>query len=114
LHEYSITEEIVNIVSKRAEEENLRNVTEITVVVGDRTGFIGDSIRLYFEVLSEGKICENAHIKIIPIKTQFKCNSCRKNYEKTKNFLCPFCNSEGKPTKIGTEFYIKEISGQKS
>jgi hydrogenase nickel incorporation protein HypA/HybF len=80
------------------------------LVVGELSGFIGDSIQLYFDIIAKGTLAENAELTIQYIKPKLKCKSCQKLFEREKfSFQCPFCGGEGLPSEIGKEFYIENI-----
>lgn len=110
MHEYPITEQIIKIASEKAKENNARSVTRITLVVGEYSGFIGDSIQMYFDIISKGTICEGAILDMENIKAKWKCPACDIYYiRKPLSFACPECGQDGEPTSIGKEFYVKNI-----
>jgi hydrogenase nickel incorporation protein HypA/HybF len=110
MHEYPITCEILRLAEEKARAEGASAVTEISLVVGERSGFIGDSIKLYFDIIAEGSIAEGAEIKFTPVETKLKCASCGKLFKRAPfSFACPSCGGDGEPTDIGKEFYIKDI-----
>jgi hydrogenase nickel incorporation protein HypA/HybF len=79
-------------------------------VVGDYSGFIGESIQMYFDVISEGTLCEGAKVNIERVKPKLQCSQCGTYFErKPFSFACPACGGEGRPTEIGKEFYIDSI-----
>ena len=67
MHEYPVTLEIVRIAEKTAREKG-GLVKAIHLVVGEDSGFIGESIQMYFDVISEGTLCEGARLTIRDIK----------------------------------------------
>lgn len=110
MHEYPITRRIVEIAEEYARKEHADKVVAINLVVGTYSGFIGESISMYFDVLSEGTLCEGATIHIKDVRPQLKCRSCGRHFEKKPfSFECPSCGGEGGPTEIGKEFYIESI-----
>lgn len=110
MHEYPITQQIIKIAAKRCNDAGADTVKKITVVVGDYSGFVGESIDMYFKVISEGTICEGAEIAIERVEPKLKCASCGELFKrKPMSFACPNCGADGEPTEIGKEFYIKEI-----
>lgn len=110
MHEYPITEQIVKIASDKAKENNARSVTRITLVVGEYSGFIGESIQMYFDVISKGTICEGAILEMENVKAKWRCPVCDITYtRKPLSFACPECGQDGEPTTIGKEFYVKNI-----
>jgi Zn finger protein HypA/HybF involved in hydrogenase expression len=57
MHEYPVTLEIVRIASEAAQKEK-GHVAAINLVVGEESGFIGESIQMYFDVIAKGTLCE--------------------------------------------------------
>lgn len=110
MHEFPITQQIIKIASEAAQKNNSEKVEKIILVVGDYSGYISDSIQMYFDIIAEGTHCEGATLNIIRIKPKLKCDFCQQLFErKPYSFDCPKCNGPGSPTQIGKEFYIKEI-----
>lgn len=109
MHEYPVTLEIVRIAENTAREKG-GTVKAIHLVVGEDSGFIGESIQMYFDVISEGTLCEGALLTIKDIKPLMKCDSCGHLFERKRfSFTCPFCGGDGSPTDIGKEFYIESV-----
>ena len=110
MHEYPITQQIIKIAEDHAREAGAVKVSAIHLVVGDYSGFIGESIQMYFDVISEGTLCDGAKIEITRVKPKLKCEKCGTYFErKAFSFTCPLCGGEGGPTEIGKEFYIDSI-----
>lgn len=112
MHEYPITEQIVKIAEKHAAEASASRVTLIKLVVGDYSGFVGESIKMYFDLIAKDTLCEGADITFERVKPKVKCNVCGELFErKPLSFDCPKenCNGLGEPTEIGKEFYIESI-----
>ena len=110
MHEYPITQRIIEIADEYAVKNNASEVKVIHLVVGDYCGYVASSIELYFELIAEGSACEKARLDIERVIPKLRCNSCNQLFErKPFSFECPYCNGEGSPTEIGQEFYIKSI-----
>ena len=109
MHELPITEQIVELCSRRAEQLRGR-VKRVRLVIGLDSGFVGESVQMYFDVLSEGTLCEGALLDVEGVKPQLRCRECGGHFERRPfSFVCPKCGGEGEPTDIGKEFYIKDI-----
>lgn len=109
MHEYPVTLEIVRMSEKTAREKG-GIVKAIHLVVGEDSGFIGESIQMYFDVISEGTLCEGALLTIQDVKPKMKCDRCGCLFERKKfSFTCPRCGGDGSPTDIGKEFYIESV-----
>lgn len=110
MHEFPITEQIIKIAEERAIQAEAVRVTKVSLVVGDYSGFIGESIQMYFDIISKGTLCEGAVIEIERVKPKLQCGSCGAYFERQPmSFQCPHCGGEGGPTEIGKEFYIDSI-----
>ncbi|NLL04999.1 MAG: hydrogenase maturation nickel metallochaperone HypA [Clostridiaceae bacterium] len=110
MHEYSITQQIVKIAEENAISNGAIKIERISLVVGELSGFIGESIQMYFDVLSKGTLAEGAIVDITYVKPQLKCSKCNSFfYRKRFSFECPQCGGMGLPTEIGKEFYVKDI-----
>ena len=51
MHEYPITQQIVKIAEEHAKEQGASAVSKVCLVVGEQSGFVGDSIQMYFCLL---------------------------------------------------------------
>ena len=110
MHEYPITEQIIKIASRHCQEAGAEKVTEINLVVGEYSGYIAESIRMYFDLISKDTDCEGAKINIANVKPKLRCSKCGELfYKELLMFECPLCGGEGNPSEIGKEFYIDSI-----
>jgi hydrogenase nickel incorporation protein HypA/HybF len=111
MHEYPITESIIKTAEKHGRKARASRVESITLVVGEQSGFIGDSIRMYFDIIAEGTLCAGAELIIKPVKARLKCPACGTLfYREPLSFACPACGADGGPTESGKEFYIESIT----
>ena len=76
MHEYPITQRIIEIADEYAVKNNVSEVKVINLVVGDYSGYVASSIELYFEIIAEGSACEKAKLHIERIVPKLKCSSC--------------------------------------
>lgn len=114
MHEYPVTLEIIRLAEKAARDQGADKVELISLVIGDLSGYVGDSVRMYFDEISKGTACEGCELKIERIEPKTQCSSCGKLFKrKLFSFECPYCGGEGHPTNIGTEFYIDYIEVKK-
>lgn len=110
MHEYLITQRIIEIADEYAMKNGADEVKAINLVVGDYSGYVAGSIELYFEIIAEESMCRNAKLNIERIVPKLRCCRCNELFERRPfSFECPFCQDEGSPTEIGKEFYVKSI-----
>lgn len=115
MHESSVTEALLGIVSgKLAEMEAggkkpLRCLS-VSIVVGENTGYVGESIQFYFDRYAKGGPCEGAKILVEYVKPKLKCPSCGSLFERKRfEFACPSCGTDGVPSGIGDEFHVSSM-----
>ena len=107
MHEYSLAQSIFCSVTEHA---GGAKVTQIELVIGESSGILGESLRMYFDIFAENTLCAEAMIKIETVKPKLKCKICGILFvRKPFSFECT-CGGEGEPTEIGREFYIKSIT----
>jgi hydrogenase nickel incorporation protein HypA/HybF len=110
MHEYPITQRIIEVADEYALKNGAVEVKAINLIVGDYSGYVASSIELYFEIIAEGSLCSKAKLNIERVVPKLKCSKCGELFErKPFSFECPYCKGEGIPTEIGKEFYIKSI-----
>ncbi len=64
MHEWHITEELLDNVCAQAKENRINKVTKIQVVLGEDSLVTADSLRFCFQLLSEETIAREAVLEI--------------------------------------------------
>ena len=64
MHEWHITEELVNTVCAQAKENQINKVTKIRVDLGEGSHITDESLRFCFQLLSEKTIAREAVLEI--------------------------------------------------
>lgn len=94
MHEFGITENIMSIVLSHGEKEGAKKVIKIYLKIGEMTQIVDDSIRFYFEQLSEGTIAEGAELIVENVPVRVRCSKCGTEKEAADyNFTCPSCGT---------------------
>ena len=69
MHEYPATQQIIKIAEEACRNAGAERVIKISLAAGRNCGFAGESIDMYFSVISEGTLCEGAAIEIVPAES---------------------------------------------
>lgn len=110
MHELPLVQSIIGKASEHARHHNGLGVQSIALVVGDGTGYVPESIQMYFDIAAAGTMCEGAQLLVRRVKPLLRCAACGREFaRKPFSFDCPDCGGEGNPTETGKELYIEEI-----
>lgn len=110
MHEYSLTKQIVKIVCDAALNHQAQGVNSVSLVIGDSTGIIPESVQMYFDMIAADTVAAGAKLNIKTVETKMYCPQCRKDFIKPRfSFECPDCKALGTPTGIGSEFYVESV-----
>ena len=113
MHEAAVVEGLVKLVAAKAEELDARSVTRISLVVGELTGYMEESLRFYLGIFAKGTRLDGAELSVTYVKPKLRCPTCDLLFERPRySFDCPGCGTAGVMTKIGSEFYVESIDAE--
>ncbi|HNT55833.1 MAG TPA: hydrogenase maturation nickel metallochaperone HypA [Anaerolineaceae bacterium] len=110
MHELSVTESILNIASRHAEQAEARVVTDIHIVVGKLSSIVDDSVQFYWDLISEGTICAGAKLHFQRVPARLACQDCGTEFQLEAELIpCPHCGSVHIKVLTGEEFWLDSI-----
>jgi len=110
MHEFWVTENILDIALKEAEKAQARKITKINLVVGELTGFAPDCIEFYFDTMSKNTIAEKASLQFELTPAQLRCRDCSSVFEpKEGGWQCPKCHSQSVEITGGRDLYLASM-----
>ncbi len=110
MHELPVTEQVVEIVLDHARKAKAERVVKVNLVIGELTGFVGESIQFYFDMLSKGTEAEKASLSVSRIPAKAKCQHCKKEFNPGgMNWVCPDCGGPIEEILGGRECYVESI-----
>jgi hydrogenase nickel incorporation protein HypA/HybF len=110
MHELSITENILNIATRHAQQHGASRVTDLYLVIGQLSSIVDDSVQFYWDMISEDTICAGAALHFERIPAQLNCLDCLHTYTITAGLtLCPQCGGAHVQTVSGEEFRLESI-----
>lgn len=111
MHELPVTESLLEITLRHAQEANARCVTDLYLVIGQLSSIIDDSVQFYWDIVAQNTIAEGARLHFRRIPIQMLCLECQKSFTPTDNeFTCPDCHSSRVKVTAGEEFYLESIN----
>ena len=110
MHEASAAEALVKMVSAEAAARKAARVSRISLVVGEATGYMRESLEFYVAASARGSLAEGAILEIRYVRPLVRCPSCGLEFKRRRfSFECPDCGCQGVMTKAGSEFYIDSM-----
>ena len=110
MHEMAMAEGIMDIVKDYAEKNNATKVHTISLLIGEMTGVVIDSLEFCFKALSKGTVAENAEIKLKNVPLIGHCNDCNwQGHIENYNFFCPQCKSGHMDIISGRELRVEYL-----
>jgi hydrogenase nickel incorporation protein HypA/HybF len=112
MHELPVVLDIINVMKEEAKKRNFHRITKITLVIGELSSIVDESVQMYFEVAAKDTPCAEAALVFEHRPAMLKCLSCGKEFPHERSFNCPFCGGDSSLVRgTGTEFYIKSFDG---
>ena len=110
VHEYPLVKAIIKTAEEHAQANGASKVRRITLVVGDQSGYVPDSIQMYFDLIAGDTLCAGARLDVRRVKPKLRCPNCGQLFERRPfRFDCPACGVDGEPTDVGRELLIESI-----
>lgn len=110
MHELSVTQSILEIALRHAENAGAERITDLYLVIGQLSSIVDDSVQFYWDIIADGTIAVGATLHFSRIPAQMRCTNCAHlfalDYE---SFACPVCKSLSVQLISGNEFYLEGI-----
>lgn len=112
MHEISLVENIIDIVSAEMRKYNITKVNNIKLRIGEMSHVVPDALIFAFGTMSKDTSLEDAELIIERIPTSGRCNSCNTEFV-MKDILeiCPKCGGTRIDIISGKELEIAEFEG---
>jgi len=106
MHELGITQEIIAIVSERAQGASVKR---IVLEIGKLSAVLPDAVRFCFDLCSEGTPAQGAQLEIIETPGRARCRQCAADVVLERPFGQCACGSTDLEWLAGEELKIKEM-----
>jgi hydrogenase nickel incorporation protein HypA/HybF len=114
MHELSVTESVLEIACKHAEQAQATRVTDIHLVIGRLSSIVDDSVAFYWDIISKDTLCENAQLHFKRLPAELVCLDCDHKYQLEDELMpCPNCGSPRIRVLSGDEFNLESIEIQR-
>jgi hydrogenase nickel incorporation protein HypA/HybF len=110
VHELAVTESILEIALRHAQQAGAARVTHLHLVIGQLSSIVDDSVQFYWDFVAKDTLAEGAQLHFERIPTQMQCEACGASYAPTEEGLaCPSCGSTRVKVIAGEEFRLDSI-----
>ena len=110
MHELPITQSLLDLAIKHAEEAGGGKITDLYLVVGKLASVVDDSVQFYWDIISEDTAAEGAklHFRHTPLKIE--CLDCGAVFEPEEfSYTCNTCSGFRVRVAGGDEFHLEAI-----
>lgn len=110
MHELSIAQSLIELVSDHAAKEGAHRVRTIYIRLGELSGF-RRALYFCFDRVAQGTMCENACLSIEDVPLTVHCDHCDeiKRPGARYNFRCPTCGMPTPKVVTGREMQVTAI-----
>ena len=111
MHELSIANSILEIVTEVAEKEGALTVKVIHLEIGELSCVADAALNFAFEVAREGTLAEHAELAIHRHPVKVRCTPCDKvvALKSTQSFRCPECDTPTAEIVSGRELEVSRV-----
>jgi hydrogenase nickel incorporation protein HypA/HybF len=114
MHELAVTESILNIAVKHAQQAQASRVTDLYLVIGRLSSLVDDSVQFYWDLITENTVCQGAKLHFQRIPAQLICLDCDQEYTLEGELTpCPNCQSVRVKVTAGDQFWLDSIEIEK-
>lgn len=110
MHELPVTQNILEIALRHAEQAGAKEIKQINLLIGQYASLVDDSIQFYWQIIAEGTIAQNAVLHFERVPVEFICQDCGAVYRPQEDtFACPQCLSPRVRVTRGEELRVESI-----
>lgn len=110
MHEMSLAENMLQLIEDAALEQQFAQVKTVWLEVGQLACVEKDSLRFYFDVVTQDSIAQQARLEIIEIPGQGMCKQCNQTVLIAAHYeACPHCGSYALQITQGDGMQIREL-----
>jgi hydrogenase nickel incorporation protein HypA/HybF len=110
MHELAITENLLEIALRHAEQADAKHITRLNLIIGDLSSIVDESVQFYWDIVSEGTIADGAELHFERVPGKMRCLSCDHTFPlSAKEFVCPACGASDVIVVGGDDFRLDSI-----
>ncbi|MGH4052155.1 MAG: hydrogenase maturation nickel metallochaperone HypA [Clostridium sp.] len=112
MHEVSIIQSVIEIVTDKAIENKLTKVNKVSLKIGELSGLMAECLNFAFDICTVDTLLEGSTLEIEKVEAVAECTDCKHKFKIDHfNKLCPICNKFCLKIISGYELYVNTIEG---
>lgn len=110
MHELGVTQSLLEIATRHAEQAGATRITRLSLVVGELASIVDDSVQFYWDLIAAGTLAEGAALEFRRVPATLRCASCAHEFPLNRErYTCPECGSTQIAVVGGEEFFLESI-----
>ncbi len=110
MHELSITESLLEIAIRHAEEADAERIVRLNIVLGEFSSIVDESVQFYWDIVSADTIAEGAELSFERVPGTLRCLACGHEFPLGGDFYtCPACGEAEVVVAGGDDFRLESI-----
>ena len=110
MHEYHTTQELLDHTLEQARNSEAVEIAVVHVCIGELSSYTEESIRFYWDQLSQGTPAEGAALQFRTEKGGYYCGHCDTSVHSREILAsCPLCGSASLAVTSGDSVYLEAL-----
>lgn len=110
MHELGVSQNILEIALRHAEQVGATRITRLSLVVGELSSIVDDSVQFYWDLIAAGTIAEGAALSFERVPATLRCARCAHEFPLNREqYVCPQCGSGELAIAGGEDFFLESI-----
>jgi hydrogenase nickel incorporation protein HypA/HybF len=111
MHELSIAQNLLDIVSAQCLKDGFREIESVNVKIGRASGIMPDALSFAFDAIKTETIAQNASLNITEIPVTAFCSDCNSAFTVEEEYVlcCPSCKGSSFVMTAGREMDIIDM-----
>lgn len=110
MHELPVTESVLDIALRHAEQAGAQRVTALYLVLGQLSSIVDDSVQFYWDIIARGTPAEGAQLHFKRVPAELLCLDCSRRYGLDgEDLACPHCGGARIKVVNGEQFQLEAI-----
>lgn len=110
MHEISLCESILDILTEQAGREHFTRVKRVSLEIGPLSCVEPEALRFGFDAVMRGSIAEGAVLEIATPEATATCPACQQTVQVASRYdACPECGALALHIETGDELRIREL-----